>query len=57
MTSISPAKKRKHGGRLILNYRQNRLLYWMLLPSVVYVLIFNYLPMAGLAMAFRRFRG
>ena len=53
MTSISPAKKRKHGGRLILNYRQNRLLYWMLLPSVVYVLIFNYLPMAGLAMAFQ----
>ena len=39
--------------RLCLNYRQNKLLYWMLLPAVVYVLIFNYLPMAGLTMAFQ----
>lgn len=39
--------------RLCLNYRQNKLLYWMLLPSVVYVLVFNYLPMAGLTMAFQ----
>ena len=41
------------GKRLIDNYKQNRLLYWMLLPSVVYVIIFNYLPMAGLTMAFQ----
>ena len=39
--------------KLCLNYRQNRLLYWMLLPAVIYVLVFNYLPMAGLAMAFQ----
>ena len=51
MTSIAKGGKRRN--RLLLNYRQNRLLYWMLLPSVVYVLIFNYLPMAGLAMAFQ----
>ncbi len=51
MTSISKGRKRRGG--LLLNYRQNRMLYWMLLPSLVYVLIFNYLPMAGLAMAFQ----
>ena len=51
MTSIAKGGRRR--SRLLLNYRQNRLLYWMLLPSVIYVLIFNYLPMAGLAMAFQ----
>lgn len=38
---------------LCVNYRQNKLLYWMILPIVIYVLIFNYLPMCGLVMAFQ----
>lgn len=39
--------------KLILNYKQNRLLYWMLLPVILYVLIFNYVPMVGLVMSFQ----
>lgn len=34
------------------NYRANRMLYWMFFPVVVYVLIMNYVPMAGLIMGF-----
>lgn len=35
------------------NYRQNRLLYWMLAPALIYVVIFNYVPMFGLVIAFQ----
>lgn len=35
------------------NYRQNKLLYWMILPCILYVLIFSYLPMFGLVIAFQ----
>lgn len=38
---------------LLLNYRQNRLLYWMILPVLIYVFIFNYVPMFGLVMSFQ----
>ena len=34
---------------------RNRILLLMLLPSVVLVFLFNYLPMGGLIMAFKRF--
>jgi len=37
------------------NYQGNKLLYWMILPIVVYVFIFNYIPMGGLVMAFQDF--
>lgn len=37
------------------NYQQNRLLYWMLVPCLLYVLIFNYLPMFGLVISFQNY--
>ncbi|MDR0928652.1 MAG: ABC transporter permease subunit, partial [Oscillospiraceae bacterium] len=40
-------------GSLAKNYKANRVLYWMIVPCVLYVLIFNYLPMAGLVMSFQ----
>ena len=40
---------------LLRNYKQNRMLYWMILPIVIYVLIFNYLPMLGLVMSFQNY--
>ena len=40
---------------LLRNYKQNKMLYWMILPIVVYVLIFNYLPMLGLVMSFQNY--
>lgn len=41
--------------RLAANYRANKWLYWMILPIVVYVFIFSYIPMGGLAMAFENY--
>jgi len=41
--------------RLIVNYRKNKLLYWMILPVLAYVLVFNYIPMLGLTMAFQNY--
>lgn len=39
--------------KLVKNYRQNPLLYWMLAPVLLYVLIFNYVPMFGLVISFQ----
>ena len=39
--------------QLLANYRQNRLLYWLILPSLIFILIFNYIPMGGLIIAFQ----
>ena len=39
--------------RLMKNYRSNKLLYWLILPIIIYVTIFNYIPMVGLVMSFQ----
>ena len=39
--------------QLAKNYRANRMLYWLILPVLIYVLIFNYIPMGGLLIAFQ----
>ena len=36
--------------------RSHHILYFMLIPGIVLVLIFNYLPMAGLVIAFQHFK-
>ena len=41
--------------RILLNYKKNKVLYWMILPVITYVCIFNYLPMFGLTMAFQNY--
>ena len=41
--------------QLLANYRQNKLLYWLILPSLIFILIFNYIPMGGLIMAFQNY--
>ena len=41
--------------RVLLNYRKNKALYWMILPVLMYVFIFNYIPMFGLTMAFQNY--
>ena len=38
---------------LMKNYQSNKWLYWLILPVVIYVTIFNYIPMAGLVMSFQ----
>ncbi len=39
--------------QLLANYRQNKLLYWLILPSLIFLFIFNYIPMGGLIIAFQ----
>jgi putative aldouronate transport system permease protein len=38
---------------IVRNYRSNKWLFWMILPIVVYLIIFSYIPMGGLLMAFQ----
>ena len=38
---------------LITNYRQHKMLYWMILPVILFFIVFNYVPMAGIIMAFQ----
>lgn len=35
------------------NYAANKMLYWLSLPIVLYVFVFQYIPMGGLLMAFQ----
>jgi putative aldouronate transport system permease protein len=39
--------------QLAANYRANKLLYWMILPVILFVILFSYTPMFGLTMAFQ----
>ena len=43
------------GQRLKNDMRRNWVVYLMLLPVIAFFFIFNYLPMAGLLMAFENF--
>ena len=45
-------KKRKHS-KMKAYFKQNWPLYVMLIPMIVYLLIFNYYPMLGLQLAFK----
>jgi len=40
---------------IVRNYRSNKWLFWMILPIVVYLIIFSYIPMGGLFMAFQNY--
>lgn len=41
--------------RLFRLLRQNKILLIMLIPAIAYVVIFSYIPMAGIVMAFKEF--
>lgn len=45
----------KRAGSLKQAYRSHKWLYLMIIPGVIYLLVFNYLPMGGLVMAFQDF--
>lgn len=37
-------------------FKKNRELFWLALPGVIFKLIFSYLPLIGLIIAFKNFR-
>ena len=49
-------KNNSFGRRLIQDFGRNHTLYLMILPVVVYYVIFSYLPMSGVLMAFKDYR-
>lgn len=61
MKSIVTSYKNDTGGKIthtnsfIKEIIQNRYLYILALPGIIYFLIFNYLPLAGLVLAFENF--
>lgn len=53
--SVQPEKRkvRKHG--FLREIRQNGFLYLLTLPGIIFFLIFSYVPMMGLVMAFQNY--
>lgn len=49
-------KKEKFLVRLKKDMRKNWLLYLLILPPLIYLLIFNYIPMYGVIIAFKNFK-
>ena len=50
-----PKPRRAGFQKRLLSFKNSKYLYLMLLPALAYTLLFSYLPMAGLVMAFKRF--
>ena len=48
--------KRNFGNILITDIRKNWILYVMILPVVAYYIIFSYMPMYGITLAFKTYR-
>ena len=54
--TVLPRKKRSFFSRLALDIQRNWILYLMVLPVVAYFIIFHYRPMAGVQLAFKKYR-
>lgn len=56
---MDKAMQRKNGPgwqtRLVKSIRRDWLLYAMLIPGLIYVLLFHYIPMTGITLAFRKY--
>jgi len=50
--------KRQDGFRVRLakNYRRNRYVFWMAVPVILYYIIFHYIPMFGIVIAFQNYK-
>lgn len=54
-TVLAPPKE-AFGARLKKNMRNHKYIYFMLLPIVLYYVIFHYIPMGGAVIAFQNFK-
>lgn len=48
-------KKANFFVRLFMDIRKNYLLWLMILPVVIYYILFSYIPMAGIQLAFKEY--
>ena len=49
-------KKKSFRARLAKNIRKNWILYVMILPVVIYYIVFAYAPMYGVQLAFKNYK-
>ena len=49
-TAATPQQKKKHG--FLFEIKKNWVLYLMTVPGILFFLVFSYIPMGGLVMAF-----
>ncbi len=54
-TELESADKKNKVGRFMLTLRRNKILVLMLLPAIVYFLLFSYIPMGGTILAFKNY--
>ena len=47
--------QRTAGGRRLAHIKRHWQLYLLLLPGIIYILVFKYWPMAGIQIAFKDF--
>lgn len=52
---VNKSKKKKLGERLRIGFKRQWMLHLMLLPMVVFLLIYSYYPMMGILIAFERY--
>ena len=50
------AKQKKYRTPILKTARKHWMLLLMLLPAVVYVVVFSYVPMTGIVLAFKRYQ-
>ena len=48
--------QRTAGGRRLAHIKRHWQLYLLLLPGIIYILVFKYWPMAGIQIAFKDFK-
>ncbi len=58
MNAVSTGNRNQHSliNRLHKNYLQHKLVYWLSVPIIAYYIIFCYLPMFGICIAFQDYR-
>lgn len=56
MSGQARAKKQSFWKRLSLDLRRNKIVYLMALPMIAFYVIFHYIPMGGVVIAFQNFR-
>ena len=49
-------KKEKGNGKLLRHLKRTWVLYLFILPMIIYIVLFNYLPMYGIQLAFKDYR-
>ena len=54
-TALAPVQQ-SYWKRLKRNYQKHAAMYWIALPVVLYYIIFKYIPMFGVVIAFQEFR-